>query len=100
VSRVRRLDELTNRWRARRALRREADARTGAARETADSERLERARRAFPYLEVSPADYVERHGSAMSAYTYDDFSYPDADLQAWLDEVGRLLRLRGGEPQR
>lgn len=93
MSREQRLDELTGRWRARRRLdraRREAE---GVPREAADAERLERARRAFPYRDVSPAQYVERHGSAMTGYTYDDYAYPDADLQAWLDEVGRLLRL-------
>jgi len=100
MSRVRRLDVLTNRWRARRALRREADGRTGVAREPADSERLERARRVFPYRAVSAAEYVEQHASGMTAYTYDDYSYPDPELQTWLDEVGRLLRLHSDEPDR
>jgi hypothetical protein len=100
MSRGRHLNELTNRWRARHSVRREADGRAGAAREHADSERLERALRLFPYLEMSPTEYVERHGSSMTAYTYDDYSYPDAELQAWLDEVGRLLRLRTDQPDR
>jgi hypothetical protein len=100
MSRVRHLNELTNRWRARHAVRREADSREGAAREDADSERLARALRLFPYLEMSPTEYVDRHGSSMIAYTYDDYSYPDAELQAWLDEVGRLLRLRTNKPDR
>jgi hypothetical protein len=100
MSRVRHLNELTNRWRSRHAVRREADRSEGVAREPADSERLERALRLFPYLEMIPTEYVERHGSSMTAYTYDDYSYPDAELQAWLDEVGRLLRLRSDEPDR
>jgi hypothetical protein len=100
MSRVRHLNELTNRWRARHAVRREAKSREGVAREPADPERLARALRLFPYLEMSPTEYVDRHWSSMTAYTYDDYSYPDAELQAWLDEVGRLLRLRTDEPDR
>jgi hypothetical protein len=30
----------------------------------------------------------------MTAFTYDDYTYPDPELQAWIDEVGRLLRQR------
>jgi hypothetical protein len=100
MSRVRHLKELTNRWRARHAARRQADISEGGAREPADSERLERALRLFPYVGMSPTEYVQRHGSSMTAYTYDDYSYPDAELQGWLDEVGRLLRLRSDEPDR
>jgi hypothetical protein len=63
-------------------------------REAADPERLERASSLFPYRETTPAEYVREHRSAMTAYTYDDYTYPDAELQAWLDEVGRLLRFQ------
>lgn len=94
VSRERRLDELTNRWRSRHRLERARRETEGIPRETADPQRVERARQAFPYRDTSPAAYVARHGSAMTGYTYDDYAYPDADLQVWLDEVGRLLRLR------
>jgi hypothetical protein len=82
------LDELTDRWRRRHDERRPApDARPAA---TAEREAL--AARAFPYRDVSPADYVAEHGAAMTAFTYDDDRYADADLDAWLLEVGRLLR--------
>jgi hypothetical protein len=92
VSRHQRLEELTDRWRARHeSLRARRDA-AGLPRQEADPERLDRARRGFPYRDITPADYVARHGSEMAAYTYDDYAYPDAELQAWLDEVGRLLR--------
>jgi hypothetical protein len=100
MSRPRHLNELTNRWRARHAMRRETNARAGLAPEPADAERFQRALRLFPYLEMSPTEYVQRHGSSMTAYTYDDYTYPDAALQDWLDEVGRLLRLRSDEPNR
>ncbi len=46
----------------------------------------------FPYRAVTPQAYVASHRSAMTAYTYDDYAYPDPELQGWLDEVGRLLR--------
>jgi len=94
VSRERRLDELTDRWRSRHETRRARREAAGTARPPADAERLERARRAFPYRETPPSAYVAANGDEMTAFTYDDFAYPDADLQAWLDEVGRLLRQR------
>lgn len=47
---------------------------------------------AFPYREVSPADYVAEHGADMIGFTYDEARYTDAGLDAWLLEVGRLLR--------
>jgi hypothetical protein len=84
----RRLEELTDRWRARH------DARATADRPLADPDREALARRAFPYRTVSPAAYVADHGSDMVGYTYDEESYADPDLDAWLLEVGRLLRER------
>ena len=85
-----RLDELTDRWRRRHDARRPAD----DARPAADPEREALASRAFPYRSVTPADYVDEHGAAMTAFTYDDVRYADADLDTWLLEVGRLLRER------
>jgi hypothetical protein len=84
----RRLDELTDRWRARHDARRTAD------RPPADPDREALARRAFPYRAISPDAYVAEHGSAMVGFTYDEARYADADLDAWLLEVGRLLRSR------
>jgi hypothetical protein len=83
-----RLTQLTDRWRARHDARRRDD------RPHADPDREALARRAFPYRETSPADYVAAHGSAMVGFTYDEATYVDADLDAWLVEVGRLLRER------
>ncbi len=84
----RRLDELTERWRARH------DARVTLDRPAADPDREALARRAFPYRTVTPADYVAEHGTDMVGFTYDEARYADADLDAWLLEVGRLLRER------
>ena len=80
------LEELTDRWRARH------DARVSANRPRADPEREALARRAFPYRSSSPAAYVAEHGADMVAFTYDEASYADPELDAWLIEVGRLLR--------
>lgn len=93
MARKRRLDELTRRWQERRAERRQALTRDGVPREPADPVRAARAASAFPFRRVTPADYVTRHGSDMVGFTYDDYTYADASLQAWLDEVGRLLRM-------
>ena len=83
-----RLTALTDRWRARH------DARLPAERPPADPAREALALRAFPFHSVTPADYVARHGADMPAFTYDEARYADADLDAWLLEVGRLLRAR------
>jgi hypothetical protein len=81
-----RLEELTDRWRARHDARRSAD------RPPADADRVALALRAFPYRTASPAEYVAEHGPEMAAFTYDEERYADPDLDAWLLEVGRLLR--------
>ena len=95
-----RLEELTRRWQARHDQRRRAHAGEGVPREPADLVRAARAASAFPFRRISPGDYVARHGSDMVGFTYDDYTYEDAALQAWLDEVGRLLRARSDEPDR
>jgi hypothetical protein len=83
-----RLEQLTHRWRSRH------DARRPAERPLADPAREALAARAFPYRDVTPGQYVERHGADMFGFTYDEARYADADLDAWLAEVGRLLRER------
>jgi hypothetical protein len=82
----RRLDELTDRWRARH------DARVPRDRPPADPEREALAARSFPYRSQTPNEYVRAHGADMVGFTYDEASYTDGDLDAWLLEVGRLLR--------
>jgi|SRR6185503_6709846 len=82
------LDRLTARWRARHDLRREGD----PFRPRANPGREALARRGFPYRDVTPADYVAEHGADMAGFTYDDESYADADLDAWIVAVGDLLR--------
>lgn len=84
----RRLEELTHRWRSRH------DARRTPGRLPADPEREALAARAFPYREVTPAEYVASHGDDMIGFTYDEARYADPQLDAWLTEVGRLLRER------
>jgi hypothetical protein len=100
MARSDRLDQLTRRWQARHAARRRQGVEAGLEREPAEPVRAARAAAAFPFRRVSPAEYVARHGSEMTAFTYDDYTYTDADLQAWLDEVGRLLRARPESPDR
>ena len=85
-----RLEELTDRWRRRREARR----RSGIERPIASPEREALATKAFPYRSVSPARYVAAHGADMPAFTYDDDRYRDAELDAWIIEVGGLLRER------
>ncbi|HEX5040238.1 MAG TPA: hypothetical protein VFW95_08905 [Candidatus Limnocylindria bacterium] len=83
-----RLERLTHRWRARHEARRPAvDARPAAS-----PEREALAARSFPYRSVSPSEYVAEHGPAMSGFTFDDEAYRDPALDAWILDVGRLLR--------
>jgi hypothetical protein len=86
----RRLAELTDRWRARH----DAGRRAADLRPPAPAEREALAIAAFPFRDRSPADYVAEHGAAMIGFTYDDERYADPVLDAWLVEVGRLLRVR------
>ena len=85
-----RLQELTDRWRGRHDLRRPST----DARPPADPERESLAQRSFPFRTMTPEAYVAEHGDAMPGFMYDEARYADADLDAWLLEVGRLLRER------
>ncbi|MGH2457104.1 MAG: hypothetical protein ACRDHD_12710, partial [Candidatus Limnocylindria bacterium] len=84
---------LTARWRQRHDARRPE----AGLRPRANPGREALARRGFPYREMTPAEYVAGHGEAMVGFTYDDESYADAALDAWIVEVGRLLRERRGK---
>lgn len=92
-SRRRRLNRLTDRWRSRHEARVAADGLTPA-----DPERESRAAAFFPWRSQSAAEYVATHGAAMVGYTYDAYTYTDPALQAWLRELGELLRSRGRRP--
>ena len=88
------LDEMTRRWRARHDARRDAES---GARPPADAERETRARMAFPFRELSPEAYAAQHGDAMIGFIYDEYSYDDPELDAWLAELGAVLRRRREE---
>ena len=84
------LDRLTRRWRQRHDARRAVD----PFRPQANPGREAVAKRGFPFREVTPEAYVAEHADAMPGFTYDDESYADPALDAWILEVGRLLRER------
>ena len=83
-----RLEQLTRRWRARHDARRPAN----DDRPAADPQREALAAGAFPFRTETPAAYVAVHGANMIGFTYDEARYADPELDAWLLEVGRLLR--------
>jgi hypothetical protein len=93
-----RLDRLTARWRERHETRMGEARAAGAPRALAEAERESLAAAAFPFRSMSAVEYVARHGDAMIGFTYDDERYRDAELQAWIDEVGGLLRARRSGP--
>jgi hypothetical protein len=82
------LDRLTRRWRDRH------DAKLAGERPRASGGREALARRGFPYRDQSPAEYADEHAADMIGFTYDEESYADADLDAWLVELGGILRER------
>lgn len=82
-----RLDRLTDRWRSRH----EARVASGPP-PRADAEREARAAALFPWRSQTPAEYAAAHGDAMMGYTYDAYAYADPALEAWLRELGQLLR--------
>ena len=83
------ISRLTDRWRLRHDARRPSV----DARPPADPEREALAARAFPFASVEPATYVAEHGGDMVGFTYDEARYANEDLDAWLQDVGRLLRM-------
>jgi hypothetical protein len=85
-----RLYTLTERWRARHDA-----ARVGRPRPPASADREAQATTAFPFRELSPEAYADRYGAEMAGFTYDDERYADAQLDAWIAELGRILRARG-----
>ena len=85
-----RLERLTERWRARHEARVDA-----GARPLADAEREGRASTYFPWKTETPAEYAARYGAAMTGYTYDAYAYTDPKLEAWLLQLGEILRQRG-----
>lgn len=89
-----RIDRLTRRWRERH------DARLGADfdRPRASGGREALARRNFPYRDQTPKQYADAHGTDMIGFTYDEESYADPELDAWVVELGRILR-EGRTPQ-
>lgn len=89
--RRKRLDEMTQRWRARHDAARDPEA---AERPPADAEREMRAAASFPYREASPGEYADVHGEDMIGFTYDEYCYDDPELDAWLVELGSILRQR------
>lgn len=85
-----RLRNLTDRWRTRHDARRPRP----DERPPADREREALAARAFPFRSMTPAEYADLHGDDMIGFTYDEARYADPDLDAWLLELGDLLRAR------
>jgi hypothetical protein len=78
----------------RRRVRHEARV-ASEGRPRADHEREDRASASFPWRTQSPAEYAAIHGTEMVGYTYDAYTYADPQLEAWLLELGAVLRTRG-----
>jgi hypothetical protein len=86
-----RLDRLTRRWRERH------DARSPMSpgeRPLADPSREIRAATAFPFRSMAPEAYADLYGEEMIGFTYDEVRYADPELDAWLLQLGRVLRAR------
>ncbi|MGA2498952.1 MAG: hypothetical protein ABSH20_14515 [Tepidisphaeraceae bacterium] len=55
------------------------------------AEREERYKATFPYLSMSPEEYVARHSHTILCFSLHDFKYRDDRLKAWLQNVFDLL---------
>ncbi len=86
-----RLESLTRRWRARHDARRPI---SPGERPPADPEREARAAAAFPFRSMAPEAYADLYGDEMPGFTYDEVRYADPELDAWLLQLGRILRQR------
>jgi hypothetical protein len=84
------LDRLTQRWRDRH----DAQLSRAGGRPRATGGREALARRGFPYRDMTPAEYADQHADDMPGFTYDEESYADPELDAWLVELGVILRER------
>jgi hypothetical protein len=84
-----------DRWAARRGAR-PAPATPGSVggRRLADPEREALVKRRFPYRDMSPAAYLVRYGDAIRVFSFEHEAYRDAELDAWVAELGRLLAER------
>ena len=63
-------------------------------RPAADAEREARAAAFFPWQTETAAEYAAHYGAAMTGYTYDAYTYSNPALEAWLRELGDMLRRR------
>ena len=61
------------------------------ARPLADPSQVDAALRLFPYRESSAEQYAARHAHTIGCSSFDQFRYPDPALEAWIDELHRLL---------
>jgi hypothetical protein len=90
MSRRGELDRLTQRWRDRH----DAQLSRAGGRPRATGGREALAKRGFPYRDMTPPEYADEHADDMPGFTYDDESYADPELDAWLVELGTILRER------
>jgi hypothetical protein len=53
---------------------------------------VEDALRLFPFREMTPSEYAARYAHTIGCSSFDMYGYPDRALEAWIDELHRLLR--------
>jgi hypothetical protein len=86
-----------DRWAARRAARpAPATPASAGGRPLAEPEREVLVRRRFPYRDMSPAAYLARYGDDIRVFSFDQETYADPELDAWIAELGRLLAEEDG----
>lgn len=60
----------------------------------APREREESATQLFP-LEMSPEEYAARHGADWGSFSFADYSYADARLDAWIQKLWQIFQTPG-----
>ena len=70
---------------------------TGTDRPPATAMHEEVARLMFP-LDLSAEEYAARHAHQMACFSFDDYRFSDARLDAWIQRLGDILFERNGAP--
>jgi hypothetical protein len=61
----------------------------------ADASREVDATSLFPFREMSPEEYAARHGADWACFSFHEFQYRNAELDVWIQKLGRIFLTPG-----
>lgn len=62
----------------------------------APPDRIAAAERLFPYRSLSPEQYFAAEGHKWDVFSFDDYIYPDPQLNEWIHSLGDLFAKNRG----